>query len=120
MEVPVLIVIQIVDTKGKRTVFVDLIAGAHIHHKELADPLIGKTVYIAIVKRAELRATVTRADAGDPLWILAIARECAGPPTRDVWLPLVQGITRRDDEAVVLLDQGIGIGQAGNQIKPLR
>ena len=100
--------------------FVDLITGARINHKKLADPLVSKTVDIAIVEGSKLGTTVTRANAGNPPWIPAITRQRARPPSRDVWLTFVQRVASNDHEPIVLLDQGVGIGQAGNQIKSLR
>ena len=46
MEVPELVVVDIVDADGSGHGLVDLVAGAQVHREELADALVGVAVLL--------------------------------------------------------------------------
>ena len=54
MEVPVVIVVQVVDAERGRPLAVELVTRAQVGAEELREALVGETVRIAVVERAEL------------------------------------------------------------------
>src|SRR5436190_19081808 len=103
MEVPVAIVVEVVDAERSRPSPIDLVSNPQIRREVLANTLVGVAVDVAVVQRSVLRTAVARAERGGPLLVQPIADEGGRTPLRDVRLALADRVARHDAEAVVLL-----------------
>mmetsp|Transcript_30676 Transcript_30676/g.56438 ORF Transcript_30676/g.56438 Transcript_30676/m.56438 type:complete len:253 (+) Transcript_30676:571-1329(+) len=119
VEVPVAVVVQVVDAEGGAPLAVDLPQHAQVGGGVLADAHVGKAVHVGVVQRAVLAAAVARGEAGAPLLVEAVGGQCGGAPARDVGLPLSHRVARRRDETGIGLDLGVGVGDAARQVQAL-
>src|SRR5947207_824591 len=117
MEIPVFVVVEIVDSESGTGRLVDLPANARIHGKKPADALVSEAVDVAVVQRAVLPAAVARAKRGAPSRVKAAAGQRRGPPLRDVGLLLAEGVAGNGGEPGVVLDHRIGVGDAGAEVQ---
>src|SRR5438045_6434719 len=95
MEVPVAVVVQIVDAGRHAPLLVDAPGEAYVGGEVLRERLVRKAVRIAVVQRAELRAAVARAEGRvEPLG-RPPRGEQARAPARHARLPLADGVAGR-------------------------
>ena len=117
MEVPVLVVVYVVDPHRRRDGFVDFSHHAHICREEFAHALKSKSIDVGVVGRSVLHAAIARAKRCAPLRFETLARERRSPPLWYVGLPFAEGVSGRDNDASVLLEYGVGVNHADVQIQ---
>src|SRR6185369_5569702 len=99
VEVPVVVVVQVVDPDGGAPVPVEAVDDADVDGRVLADALVGEAVDVGVVERPVLSAAQACPDARAPALVEAIARKRSRAPARNVRLPLADGVARHRDEA---------------------
>ncbi len=114
MEVPELVVVQVVDAHSCADLLGDLVAHAHISGEVAAGALVGKAVHIGVVQRAVLLAAVARAQGVRPFVVRPVGGHGSGAPLGDATLPFAHA----GRELVVAGDLGVRPGQAAAQLQP--
>ncbi len=107
VKIPTSVVVDVVDAKPCRHGLIDFPNYARISREKLAHTLISETVCIRVVERAVLDAAVARGERG-----------CA--PLCNVWLPFSERVAGCDDEARVLFDDRVCVGEARIEIEAAR
>ena len=118
MEIPVLVVVQVVNAQGGAHLLADLPAQAHVGGEVLAGAHVGKAVDVAVVQAGKLAAAVARAQGAGPVRVKAVADQRRGPPDRHARLVFAQRVAGRGDKAAVVLDARVGIGCAAVEVQP--
>lgn len=120
MKIPTSVVVDVVDAKPCRHGLIDFPNHAQISREKLAHSLISETVCIRVVERAVLDAAVARGERGAPIAVKSISRERGCAPLCNVWLPFSERVAGCDDEARVLFDDRVCVGDARIEIEAAR
>ena len=119
MEVPVAVVVEVVDACGQRPLAVDLPLGPRIDGEVLARRHVGEAVDVAVVQRAELLAAVARPQAQAQVVPRLPLREQRRPPARHARLPFADRVAGHRRVAAVGQDDRVREREAARQRDPL-